>query len=150
VSNRITDHEAGQRWGWYQTIDSYPGGTNSYTFKMWAGAGQYNAANEGVYMGDVVVTVNECQETNGKKSTSSTADWSGLGADAGLCLYHPTDEHHVHVDQTLPLSNDGSVTFGPGSFKPKCCVAGSPCVIMVHGVAQEFYNKGCASCEFLP
>jgi len=72
VSNRITDHEAGQRWGWYQTIDSYPGGTNSYTFKMWAGAGQYNAANEGVYMGDVVVTVNECQETNGKKSTSRT------------------------------------------------------------------------------
>ena len=60
VSNRVTDHEASERWGWYQTIDSYPGGSQEYVFKMWTSAGQYNAANEGVYMGDVVVTVNEC------------------------------------------------------------------------------------------
>ena len=60
ASKRVTDHEASERWGWYQTIDSYPGGSQEYVFKMWTSAGQYNAANEGVHMGDVVVTVNEC------------------------------------------------------------------------------------------
>jgi hypothetical protein len=133
--NSILDLDS-SRWGWYQTTAKGPG---KHTFDMWAGAAD-NDLTKGTFVGTVEVTVEDC--ASGKEST---ADWSGIPGDSGLCVVHEDEDHHLHVGKDYPRTNQGAITVGPGSFTPGCCSPGETCYIFVHGVVAEMTcgDDGC-------
>eukprot|EP00797_Seminavis_robusta_P014126 Sro2149_g316650.1 Similarities with uniprot P08640 Saccharomyces cerevisiae YIR019c STA1 (144) ;mRNA; r:13962-14393 len=121
------------RWGWYQRIPQFLG-EGSYEFTVWAGAGQYNEKGEGTLMGTATVLVSDC-------GVSSSSDTIWKISNDEYCINEDTNQRHVHVGTSLPRRLSA-----PGQYDSGCCVVGSECFIVVHGVT-EWHETGCWKCD---